>query len=690
MKKMDSILKGLIALVFFVPLLFTHTISQNFVFPFIVPKILAFRTIALLMLLVYVTLLLSQSQKYKIKKSPLTIAVLIYFISFALSTFFGVDAYRSFWDGHERMLGLFTLLHYAIFYFVVSSSIKGWKDWRWILRIFLFAGALEMFMGILQKGNPHLFFNQGSARIDGTLGNPIYYGGYALYIFFLGLFMTMKEEKKYYRVFSIVAMLLGFVGVWLSGTRGTQLALIGCAGFAMLVYFFVLKGHQKIRMLLAAFMVLGVVFFVGLFAAKDTAFVQNVSFLRRIANISLTEGTGYTRLLAWGVGVDAWKENPIIGWGPNNFMFGFNKYYRAEFLRHGWGETWFDNAHNVVVNTLTTQGVIGLLSYLGIYVVVFYLLIVAVQKKKIDPHTAVIWAAFFVGHLIHNLFVFENPTSYIYFFFALAFVASMTRDGFSDHSQEEQVTKNPSLPIVGIGAVVILFLIYSTNYLPMKANRALLMSINAVNTGGPQIQAFERVKQYGTPHIDDIRHDFAQAVWQAAPVYAENGRGQEILDVAKVADRELEKNHELHPLDVREMVLHYELLSAMYNLSQDSSYIKQAKELMERAVELSPKRQQVLYSLAHIAYIEEDYDTALMYLQRSQQDDPIITETYFRMASIYRARGEYEKIYEVMEDMERNIPQLKENDQKIIAQIRADVTALMVSSTEADVPAIKY
>ena len=120
MFKESSILsfeKALLALTFFVPLV---VLPSSFIFPFIVPKILLFRSLIGLLFGAYLLLCTMHWEKYRPRISALHVAVLGFFLSFALSTFFGVDWYRSFWDNHERMLGLFTLSHYVLFYFFLT------------------------------------------------------------------------------------------------------------------------------------------------------------------------------------------------------------------------------------------------------------------------------------------------------------------------------------------------------------------------------------------------------------------------------------------------------------------------------------------------------------------------------------------------------------------------------------------
>ena len=153
----------------------------------------------------YLVLLMTDFRKYRPRFSLLTVSILLFWLSFAISTFAGVDWYRSFWDNHERMLGLFTLIHYFLFYLVVTTVLRDQKDWNFLLRFVMVASSLVMVVGILQRTIlPDLFLNGGNSRVSATLGNPIYLGGYGLFLAFLGVYLFFKEEKRKAKIMGIL------------------------------------------------------------------------------------------------------------------------------------------------------------------------------------------------------------------------------------------------------------------------------------------------------------------------------------------------------------------------------------------------------------------------------------------------------------------------------------------------------
>jgi O-antigen ligase len=652
-KKLEYFIKILIGMTFFVPLL---VFPQSYIFPFIVPKIIYFRSLVLLMFGAYIILLYINWAKYRIRMTPINIIVGLFFISFSISTFVGVDWYRSFWDNHERMLGLFTIFHYVLYYFIVTAVVQEWKDWKWILRIFLFAGSVVMSIGFIQTYiNNDLLLNGGiTARVSATLGNSIYFSGYGLFLVFIGYLLAIKENVKKYNPwfwYAVVGGLLGFWGVFGGGTRGALLGLVAGLGVLMISYFFVLKEHKKIRQGLGILIILGIILIGVLFNFRQTDFVKSIPGVGRMVNTQISGGTANTRIMAWGIAIDAWQEKPIFGWGPNNYYHAYNKYYRAEFLEHGWGETWFDNAHSVVMNTLAVQGGFGILIYLGIYIIAITMLWREYRKGKIDVHVVSVVSAFLVAHLISLVTIFENPTSYLYFFFFLAFVNQqmMNTDGMTHNKQNS--LKSVSSGLLVVVALVILLFVYSTNINPARANKSALLAIRSLQTGGDFMDSYAVATSIPSPHIDDIRNDFSNSSVSVINQLVQKNENIKIAEMLydKIYS-ELKKNVDLHPLDIRVHIRLAQLVMSGAQIKQDSSLLFESESLLEYALSKSPKRQQIQYTLAALKMQIHKTDEAIQILQDSIDNDPKIGEGWWRMALVYQQMGNLDKAKEILQE----------------------------------------
>ncbi len=640
--------KALIYATFVVPIVVAPT---SFIFPFIVPKVLLFRGLVTVLCASYALLLVLNWEEFKPRATPVTIVLSLFLLSFGLSTFIGSDWYHSFWDNHERMLGLFTLVHYVAYYYALSGIFTTWADWKMALRLFLIAGSVVMVLGMLQVANPDFLMNQGSNRVASTLGNPIYVGGYGMFLAFVAYLLFIKDKNIVWRVVEVVLGVCGVLGMFFSGTRGSMLGLAAGLFIIIVGYSIALREHPRVRQALWGSLAIGMILLAILYAYRQTDTVKNIPAIGRTLNTSMQEITNSPRWIAWHIAAESWAEKPVFGWGPNNFFYAFNKYYNPKSLEFGYNETWFDNAHNIIMNTLAVQGAFGIITYLALFVVSWVYIIRAYRQKRLDVHLAVVLAAFMFAHLVENITVFENPTSYLSFMFWLALINWATNQTPAPAADAIKNNKNkiaePAAPKnINAGVVIATFLVaalfvFVFEIQPARANSRTLLALQLLGsdpTAG--VEAAREALAFSSPHIDDIRNDLARS---AAPLMS--GNNIPGFDDAKRAEvfnlmyGELQKNHILHPLDIR-IQLTLAQLAQMYAIQTNNiSYMYDVEKFLADAHQLSPKRQQVLYGLAGVKMQLGKTDEGINLFEQSITDNPKIIEGYWRLAYAYKMLG---------------------------------------------------
>lgn len=678
-QKIEMAIKWLIYATFFVPLI---VLPSSYIFPFIVPKIVFFRSIVEIMVFLYGLLLIINWQQYKPKLTYLNIAVLLFLISFGISTFSGTDAYHSFWDNHERMLGLLTVLHYVAFYFVLVGVLRDWNDWKWAGRVFLSAGFIVMFIAWLQTQSPELLLNRGSDRVASTLGNPIYVGGYGLFLLFLAFLLSSREKNTLWKWFYGIVGLFGFFAMFWSGTRGSMLGMVAGAAVAVIGYIVVLKKYPKIRYSLMGLAVLGVAAIALLYSFRQTNFVSNLPAVGRAVNTSLSDVKASPRWIAWEIAIRGWQERPLFGWGPNNYFYAFNEHYNPRSLDFGYGETWFDNAHNIILNTLTVQGAFGLIVFLGLYITAIVVLVRAYRKDKIDYHFMIIAGAFLVAHFVSVVTVFEDPTSYIYLMFWFAVVNVMTKEGFEKNNLLAKVSEvvNVSDKKVGNGmiatlAVACFIVVYIFNIQPASANQTTLNAIRAMSqdpTAG--LVVAKEALAFTSPHIDDIRSDLARNASQSLSGSWEKLGKDKSNEIINVFAEALEKNVQLHPLDIRNQLSLAQLYQVQAMVNNNGYYLTKAESVLEDALAKSPRRQQIVYSLAGVKIQLNKGAESVQIMEQTLADNPRIAESYWRLAYSYKSAGQGAKIADVIQLAKNNNIKFTDQEQGIMDQLYPSTT----------------
>ncbi len=488
---------GILAGIFLLPFI-PFIISKSMFFPFITGKNFAFRIIVEIIFAGWL-LLAWRDVRYRFKFSWIFGALAVFVGVVTVADIFGENFLRSFWSNYERMDGLITLLH-LFAYFVIAGSVMNTKFlWERFFQTSLGASVLISLYSIFQLFG-YIVINQGGVRVDATFGNATYLAGYLLFHIFFAAFLTVqKNTPRWLQYFYGGVILLHVVILFNTITRGAALGLLGgvsVVALSMLLVHLFKKDPDVLHFKKYALGVLaGIMLLVGIFVAiKDTEFVHKNQVLDRLADISFEAGK--SRFLVWSVAWEGVKENPILGWGQDNYIIAFSKHYKSRLYSE---EPWFDRAHNFVFDWLISAGVLGLASYLAIFLALLYAIWIYPKKYTLTegretthaqelfsvPEKSIL-TGLVVAYVFHNFFVFDNVVSYIFFFSILAFVhsAHVARRKSQSAPNRNQKTHDERTEFINrlIGPIVLIALVFSLYSLNIKhivgGNRVLLKAID--------------------------------------------------------------------------------------------------------------------------------------------------------------------------------------------------------------------
>jgi hypothetical protein len=377
-----------------------------------------------------------------------------------------------------------------------------------------------------------------------------------------------------------------------------------------------------------------------LFASRDSAWVKNNRILKRVATISLSEGTVGNRLVTWQMAWQGFKEKPILGWGQENFYQVFNKYYTTENF-----EPWFDRSHNVFFDRLITGGIVGLVSYLSLLFLPFYFLWHYYYSRKKEEFSAyeketskyfmpIIFSLIFVAYFIQNLFVFESLVVYIPLFLILAFVSRYGPEYQFDFLSNENFKKGSAIIIV----VTLFPAIYIFNLKPLQANADLIkISSNLDADLIDKIKGFEEIIDRNTFGNQEYRREYFNFYQDVFSIFIKNGQDSQTMFKNKLLRnfslrvyKRLNEQIVDNPYNVR----NYLDLLTFCNLSYffDSNYLNLALEAYQQSAELSPSRPIVYYGGAIAYYNLASYNEEI-------KSDASIINTNYRLAAENFYRG---------------------------------------------------
>jgi len=637
-----KILQWMIYAVALVPLI----IFSQFISPFHFGKVVVFRSVIEVMAVFYLILIWRDRSYFPPRHLLLTIFALFTLI-FGVSTFLSVNPYLSFWGSLERMGGLWSFAHYLVYFIILISVFKTREDWLRLAKLMIFVGVLSAFYGFGQKTDIKFFIGSGGrAKIFGTIGNAALFAGYQIVILFLALTLAVSSwVSNKQKGYLYAAALLNSIAVLMTAVRGSILGL----GIGLLIFAFLYFFHSRSRLakrVLMGLLALMVLFTAFAFVFKNSSFVQNSGYFRRVTDFSLSTRTVNTRFWAWRAGLTGWKETPktiLFGWGPENFNVPFSKHFNPKFFEGIGSETLFDRAHNMFVEILVTMGALSFAIYILMFVVAIRTLWKKVRQKSLEPAIGIGLISLVVAYMIHNSFIFDTSANFIVFFTALGFICWLTqrnevnsKSGIINSKQiQNPKSQNPNykletknyklntghqtlLLLLLIGAT---YLIYKTNILQSKANytttRAIVRSWAGDFDGA--LAKYKEALVYDVPGKYEYRHRFAQ--WLLEYLSGKK-RGEKETAALAYAIQQTQKNVN----ETQQDYLPYLYISRAYIiLGKDdpkSPYNDEALKNSLKALEISPNFVRTYYEIAQAYLNKKDYDSTIKYFEQAVKLNP--------------------------------------------------------------------
>ena len=446
-------------------------------FPYITGKNFLFRALIEIAFGLWLALAIVD-REYRPKRTWLMGAFFAFAIVMTIADVSGVNPAKSIWSNYERMEGLVTVLH-LLAYFIILGSALNEKMWRWVAWT---SSAVAVMVGLYA-------FSQVApgVRVDATLGNSTYLGGYMLvHIFLVGYFLlrrvyisTRDLEQKWTVVWYALLAFYYSVVMYQTGTRGSFYGLIGGVIIVSLILAIKEKKHLGVRYVSIGILACTALFVLVLGSLRGTDYAKKHPLIDRFSapitlNISELKSylatQGFARTTLWKMAWQGVKERPLLGWGQDNFTYVFAKYYDPKMYTQ---EPWFDRTHNVFFDWLIAGGFFGLISYLFIFGATLYMLW---RKEEFGLYEKAVFTGLIVAYFIHNFFVFDNLTSYILIAIVLSYV-HIKSEVIAPVSNRNAVDAESFVVWTVVPLVLIPIMIIGINRAGYEANESLLTAL---------------------------------------------------------------------------------------------------------------------------------------------------------------------------------------------------------------------
>lgn len=611
--------------VLFIPLF----ISESLFFPFITGKNFAFRVIVEIIFASWAILALLDA-RYRPRLSWLLISGVALLGVMLVANTLSEYPLRSFWSNYERMDGYVTLVHFVMYFVVLGSVLSnkeidlfGYKTNTWKLFFWTaFAAAVWVTTVAFRQLAGEVEITQGGWRITGTLGNAAYMAVYMLFNVFIALWLIVQTKTRALQamlfVFSIIFMFL----LVQTATRGTIIGLAGGLGLGAMYIALFSKGYPLVQKIAGGIVLAVVIAVISLFSLKQTDFIQDNAILKRAADVGV-EALGL-RINIWEMAVEGVKERPILGWGQGNFSYVFNKEYVPEIYN---AELWYDRAHNIFLDWMIAGGVLGLLVYLSIFVgLVWYIVIrpLVVGRSNFSVLERGVLLGIVGGYFVHNLVVFDNIVSYIFFAILLGLVHSREAEiipAIADYKLDEKIVSHVVAPVILVMAGVVIYLV---NVPGIQAAGDIIDAFTAP-TLETQLVEFESAYNRNSFADQEITEQLVQRT--IATLGNPNIPADVKQQFAQAAEKALSELMETKPGDARV----HTFVASYYRSLGD---IEAAARHVAIARELSPNKPAIIIEQGITAFLAKDFEQMNAFFKEAYE-----LETSNREAQILYASG---------------------------------------------------
>ncbi len=627
-----SVLKGGV----FASFVILFFVFGSLLFPYISSKQLPFNILIEVLFLFWVFFVIKYP-KYLPKKSYLTGGLLIYFFTILMSLAVSTDYNLTFWGDVERMLGLFHLLHFLLFYFIIITAFRSKKDYFYLLNAVIISSVLVSLNAIIEN------------NADSTIGNRAYVAAMMLFSLFLQALFLIRSKEWWSKILYAAGIIVAFIGFVKADISGSHVGLV--AGiFVVFAVLTIISNNKNLKRISLVSLLAFVVLVVGLFSFRSNSVFDGTYMGKALRDFSVENVTLNTRLISYKSAGKYLVDHPVslvFGVGHGNYALIFDKYFDPKFYDYDRSATYFDRAHNNIIDILTTTGIIGLLAYLSIFVFAVIYLIRAYRRsfsenksRSIDKFELAIILGLLVAYFVQNLAVFDSFSTYLYLIALLAFINFV---GVKSFFREDRDYKTPSIiknffiPF----SIIILFFSFNNNINSLAMLQKTIEAYKISNSEGiiTGTGVFEEVFEYNTGLERDSRESFINLFLASTDqvLNSSDRQGAEKTIALVVKSAEKNVNYNIYDsLSLFRLARVYDTAGKFYarngNQEKASELASLALDTLDRAIESSPGRVPLYLTKANLLLNFDDKEGAIASIEYAKSLNSNMPETYCQLA----------------------------------------------------------
>jgi O-antigen ligase/predicted negative regulator of RcsB-dependent stress response len=620
-------------------------IPSGFFFPYVVPRNIFFRAACESGILILVWALCFTDDEFDLRYEPIFWALVAFVGAAVLSALFSPASNHSLFGDFERMGGVWSWMHLALL-FLLLRTLRD-REWIWVLNAALLVSLFVSFgAGIehWQLAQVGVVSGKMIGASSSTIGNS---GLLAAYLLFgLGMAGYLASTNVRFRLLYLAAGGINLLGLIYAENRSSFIGVVLGAVVGSIIFATLHKKSKRRWVAPAAATTLLAIVIVMLAGIKafPTSFVTLTAppVLRRLAATSL-EGGDESRTMQWRAAMEGFKDRPLVGYGLDNHDLVWSAHFNPGIYRIDTDV--FDKAHNQYLELLATTGLLGALTFLGIWLAIGVTLVRAYRDDRLSAPSLGILAGLQIAYATYLFFWFVDLNSTMLWILFAALIASRENpNGIVRATTQRRATPTRLPPLIALAATVLFcILLYRESYVPAMANRALARvddSRRSVRDALGEFTLLANTGAHQTAHTPLIMGEYLGSLRNRFAEIRRNPAERRMTEGAFVnATGAFRAEIHRDTLNDRLYTNQAELFLAEASFYSSSTYVDDAIGLLDKAIELSPHRIQARLLLAHVYADDHDYARAQAVLEDATRVDPALGEPRYRLAEVYLRTG---------------------------------------------------
>lgn len=640
-------------------------------------KSIVFRIVfsALLFLFIYQNLYCNKDfirEKLKIKPIKLILTLLAaLFCLFLLSTIFSPERYFSLWGNPYRAGGFLNFAFYiifAIFTFLILKPQNWKKIWDYSIGIALLISIISLFQQSKFLGNLLVPYE---IRMPGTLGSPIFLAIYLSFFIFLILSFFFLEKNRVKKIFYIVSFLIISSVIFLTITRAVFF------GLAIAFLYYILFYPKKINFIKIGVLIFLALAIIGIYYVNthekeifsNPLVIKNQTLNTLLLRMKINMVTEDPRFSFWRIAVNSLQENPILGYGPENFSIAYDKYYDPSLPYLDYSIiSQVDRAHGFIFETVATAGIPALIIFLSLFGTIFWQL-QRIKRKSENINIIHGVQATIIAYFIGVFFSFDTFDTHLIFFLLtgyclyLIFPNNTYNDDKSQYDYQSKIneTKWKKTIIIFLFIVFVLFS-WQYNLKPLLINKDLNWA-EYYSKNGNHDKAIDKMEKVSTSH--SFIDNYSLLIYSNILKNYQEANPKKWEEIIPKSIQILEQAAKSRPTYTRTWILLGGYLNLYVennenlNSEEKEKFLSRADSYFLKALQLNPKGQIIFLERANTYLLWGKYNEAKEISAECIKLNPNLGSCWAQKALTNIVLGELDQAKENLEKARQRIFDIK-------------------------------